>query len=364
MSTPRRLEGPGFGHQGGSNLADYLGATGRANQIELEMEMEPGERLVEIPIDLIDRSRFQARTNFDPEEIAALGEDIRENGLNHPVTVRESYGGRYELVAGERRWLAAKHVGAPTIIARVRLLDDFAAHLVGVSENNRRANLSPWEMSLEAAQLLEHAIEASRPHTQRDLARYLNRNVSLVNQQLAIAAALSPGFLRRTQVTAAGVCRLPHVTLRRICKLDEAQRPRAIREAIRMLALRDDSASEATAAAAVATSRAAAETSDWSQYWETGGLRVRVGRPIRELRPDQAVRYARQIAPALAALAARSSERQDAEPVIEWESPRGKLLFLRAPGQLSDSERAVAREVLLLLLAGLAEADESSAARL
>ena len=361
MSTPRRLEGPGFGHQGGSNLADYLGATGRANQIELEME--PGERLVEIPIDLIDRSPFQARTNFDPEKIAALGEDVRENGLNHPVTVREASGGRYELVAGERRWLAAKHIGAPTVIARVRLLDDFAAHLVGVSENNRRADLSPWEMSLEAARLLEHAIEASRPHTQRDLAGYLNRNVSLVNQQLAIAAALSPEFLRRAQVTEAEVCRLPHVTLRRICKLDEAQRPRAIREAIRMLALREESANRVTASPAEATGHAQAEISDWHRYWDTGGLRLRVGRPISELRPDQAVRYARQIAPALAALAARGSERQDAEPVIEWKSPRGKLLFLRAPALLSELERAVAREVLLLQLAGLAEADKSSAAR-
>src|SRR5690606_25819720 len=99
---------------------------------------------------------------------------------------------------------------------------------------NRRANLSPWEMSLEAARLLQHAKDCDRPHTQRDLARYLNRNVSLVNHQLAIAAAITPDLLERSQVSEASLCLLPHVTLRRITKLPEERRGRALKEAIRL----------------------------------------------------------------------------------------------------------------------------------
>src|SRR5690606_11818085 len=133
----------------GSNLADYLGAVPESHQIELSMG--PGERLIEVAVDRIQPSPYQARVSFDREELTALGEDIRENGLNHPITLRELAEGSYELIAGERRWRAARAVGLTHLLARVRPLGDFEAHLVGVSENNRRANLSPWEMAIEAA---------------------------------------------------------------------------------------------------------------------------------------------------------------------------------------------------------------------
>jgi ParB/RepB/Spo0J family partition protein len=346
MSESRRIpDGSGFGHTGGSNLADYLSAAERSDQIELEMN--PGERLVEIPVDLIDRSPFQARTDFDPDELAALGVDVRTNGLNNPVTVRETSGGRYELIAGERRWLAARQARLPHVIARVRALSDFDAHLVGISENNQRANLSPWEQSLEAHRLLEHARSASRPHTQRDLAHYLNRNVSVVNQQLAIAAATTPDLLERTQVSEANVCRLPHVTLHRISKLPETQRPRALKEAIRMLQDRGATASgEVGGPASAAPPREPAESDDWTRLWETGGFQVRVRQPLRDLDPDQAEIYARQIAPALGGLAARVSEGRNAAAVIQWETPQGRLLFVRAPERMSEAERTSARQTL------------------
>lgn len=346
MSTARRLERPGFGHEGGSNLADYLSATEQADQIE--MEMEPGERLVEIPIDLIDRSPFQARATFDEEEIAALGEDIQEHGLNHPVTVREGSGGRYELVAGERRWLAAKRVGLPHILARVRPLDDFAAHLVGVSENNRRANLSPWEMSREAARLLEHAKEASRPHTQRDLARYLNRNVSLVNQQLAITAAITVDLLSSAEVKEDSVCRLPHVTLHRIAKLPESARPQAIKEAIRMQQSRDapmDSERHGSEAAEEARPTTV-ESDDWSRLWEAGGFHFRLRQPIRTVAPDQAKVYLQRIAPAFGGLARRASEGEKVGTVLQWEDPHGQLIFVRGRHGMTEADRAAAREAM------------------
>ncbi|MEX2375585.1 MAG: ParB/RepB/Spo0J family partition protein [Dehalococcoidia bacterium] len=350
--TRRKPDGPGFGHAGGSNLTDYLGASKRAHQIELDIE--PGERLVEIPVERIDRSPYQSRATFDREEIAALGDDIQENGLNHPVTVREGAEGRYELVAGERRWLAARQAGLSHVTARVRPLDDFAAHLVGVSENNRRANLSAWEMSIEASRLLEHATKASRPHTQRDLARYLNRNVSIVNQQLAVAGAITTALVERTQVSEANVCRLPHVTLHRISKLPEAQRSRALKEAIRMLEGRRSSPDcGAQAIASPPSKNDAAESDDWKRLWETGGFHVRLRRPLRDMDPDQAERCAQQIAPALAGLATRILIGRHIKTVIQWENSQGKLLFVPDPKRMSDAELERARVYLQQLLDGL-----------
>lgn len=118
----------------------------------------------------------------------------------------------------------AQTAGQGNVLARVCQLDDFAAHLIGLSENNCRANFSPWEMSLEAARLLERAGADSRPHTQRDLARYLKRNVSLVNRSLTVAAAITIDILKSAAVKAGSVCQLPHVTLRRIAKLPEPGR--------------------------------------------------------------------------------------------------------------------------------------------
>lgn len=347
MSTARRLERPGFGHEGGSNLADYLSATEHADQIE--MEMEPGERLVEIPVDRIDRSPFQARVTFDEEEIAALGEDIQEHGLNHPVTVREGSGGRYELVAGERRWLAAKRVGLPHILARLRPLDDFAAHLVGVSENNRRANLSPWEMSREAARLLEHAKEASRPHTQRDLARYLNRNVSLVNQQLAIAAAITEDLLVSAEVKEENVCRLPHRVLHRIAKLPEEQRRHALQEALLMQQPRISPGNGAVGLPKEPGSgeNKIPEVDQWSKLWEIGGFQVQVRHPLRSLDPDEARKYLQIIAPAFGGLAVRASACEGGTRVLRWNNPLGRLIFVLAPESLSEVERAKVLSELL-----------------
>ena len=363
MSTARRLDGPGFGHAGGSNLADYLSATERAHQIELEME--PGERLVEIPVDLIDCSPFQARATFDDEEIAALAEDIQEHGLNHPVTVREGTGGRYELVAGERRWLAAKQAGLPHVLARIRSLDDFAAHLISVGENNLRANLSPWEMSLEAARLLQHAKECDRPHTQRDLARYLNRNVSLVNHQLAIAATITPDLLERSSLSEASLCLLPHVTLRRIAKLPEARRGRALKEAIRLQQPRTSAAEpEAEASGAAASTPTDAASPDcWEQLWVKGGFRLQVRTPIRDLDPGRAVEYIQRVIPAIGGFAARAAESEGADPLIRWGSPHGELIFIRPLSQMSSEERTSACEALVTLLRSLAPSTETSVAR-
>lgn len=303
----------------------------------------------------------QARATFDSEEITALAEDIQEHGLNHPVTVREGPGGRYQLVAGERRWLAAKQAGLTNILARVRCLDDFTAHLVGVSENNRRSDLSAWEMSLEAARLLQHAKECDRPHTQRDLARYLNRNVSLVNYQLAIAAAITPHLLAAAQVGEQDVCRLPHVTLRRVANLPEAQRPRALKEAIRMMHGCKGAATAENRQSSALTPKTPAGPPDWQRLWESGGFHVRLRQPLRDLGPRQAEKYAHEIAPVLIGLAARASSDREEGAVIQWESALGRLVYVQAPERMSAAARVCAQEALQELLDAVAARNDPEA---
>lgn len=345
MATKRRKpEGPGFGEVGGSNVTEYLGRAEQAQ--ELERQLEAGERLIDVPVDLIDRSPYQARVQFDPEELDALAEDIRANGLNNPITVRSKLDGRYELVAGERRWLASQRAGLTHVTARERPLDDFDAHLIGASENNQRADFSPWEKSIEAAELLQHAKASGRPHAQRDLARYLNRNVAIVNQQLAIAGAVTLDLLARANVNAGDVCQLPHETLHRIAKLSATQRPRALKEAIRTQQARKSSSNGEPAARAGEPG----PTDRWTRLWERGGFQVHVRKPLRDLEPGRAEKYIQDLLPGIGALAARASEGEDASGVARWDHEQGRLLFLRPPERMSAEEREAAREALTELM--------------
>jgi ParB/RepB/Spo0J family partition protein len=297
----------------------------------------------------IDRSPYQARVEFDAEELTALGEDIKENGLNHPITVRGKIDGRYELVAGERRWLAVQRIGLTNVTARVRHLDDSAAHLIGVSENNQRAYLSPWEMSVEASELLQHAREAAQPHTQRDLARYLNRNAAIVNQQLAIARAITTDLLAAAKVTPADLSQLPHVTLHRIAKVSPPRRPRALREAIRMQRPRTNPTMTNSETGVPPDPIPAAKSTPadrWTELWEQGGFQLQVRKPLRDLDPVRAEKYIQQLLPGIGGLAARVAERDSGEAVIRWEHEHGRLIFVRSPERMTEAERDVARESL------------------
>ena len=100
----------------------------------------------EIPVALIDPSPFQPRLRFDAAQLARLADSIQEGSLSEPVTVRESAGGRYQLVSGERRWRAHQSLGLPTIPATVAALDDRQAALLAIATNTVREDLSDFEL--------------------------------------------------------------------------------------------------------------------------------------------------------------------------------------------------------------------------
>jgi ParB family chromosome partitioning protein len=97
----------------------------------------------------------QPRQHFDEESLAALASSVREVGVLQPVLVRETGDGEYELIAGERRWRAAKRAGLPTIPVLVRHADDLASLEQAVVENLHRQDLNPLEEAGAYQQLIE-----------------------------------------------------------------------------------------------------------------------------------------------------------------------------------------------------------------
>jgi ParB family chromosome partitioning protein len=113
------------------------------------------EDLRELPVDLISPNPQQPRRSFDEDALQALAGSLGEQGVLQPVLVRPKPGGTYELVAGERRWRAARIAGLSTVPALVREREDAAALEVALIENMAREDLSPIEEARACAALVE-----------------------------------------------------------------------------------------------------------------------------------------------------------------------------------------------------------------
>src|SRR6185437_9229792 len=120
----------------------------------------PGEELAKLPLDVLQRGRYQPRVDMRPESLQELADSIKSQGVVQPIVVRpisspaagESQ--RYEIIAGERRWRAAQMAGLAQIPAVIRDIPDEAAIAVALIENIQRENLNP----LEEARALERLI--------------------------------------------------------------------------------------------------------------------------------------------------------------------------------------------------------------
>ncbi len=110
--------------------------------------------LQELPVVSIRPNSHQPREHFDEEALAALAESIREVGVLQPILVREA-GDGFELIAGERRWRAARRVGLQTIPAIIRHADDASSLQQAIVENVQRESLNPLEEAAAYQQLIE-----------------------------------------------------------------------------------------------------------------------------------------------------------------------------------------------------------------
>jgi ParB family transcriptional regulator, chromosome partitioning protein len=116
---------------------------------------DESEELRQLPIDLISANPHQPRQTFDEESLVALADSIRLRGILQPVLVRPVVGGKYELIAGERRWRAARIAELDAIPSVIRRHDDAASLEVALIENMAREDLNPVEQARACVALVE-----------------------------------------------------------------------------------------------------------------------------------------------------------------------------------------------------------------
>lgn len=104
----------------------------------------------------IEPNREQPRKNFSDDAIASLAESIREHGMLQPILVRPLSAGGYQIVAGERRWRAARMLGLDEVPVSIRELSDTQAMQIAVIENLQRENLNPVEEAAGYSELIEN----------------------------------------------------------------------------------------------------------------------------------------------------------------------------------------------------------------
>ena len=154
--------------------------------------------LRQLPVDLIDRSPYQPRSNFNEEALQELADSIRAQGVVQPIVVRPRPGktGRFELIAGERRWRAAQLAGLHEVPAIVREdVDDQAAMAMALIENIQRQALNPMEEAVALNRLIEEfglTHEQTADAVGRSRAAVSNM-LRLLNLEEGVKALLSDG---------------------------------------------------------------------------------------------------------------------------------------------------------------------------
>jgi ParB family transcriptional regulator, chromosome partitioning protein len=131
------------------------GRRGLGRGLEVLLGGVPSTQLVQLPLDEVHPNPRQPRRRFDQETIAALADSLKAQGLVQPIVVRSRASGGYELIAGERRWRAAREAGLATIPALVRETGDRDALLLGLVENVAREQLTPVEEARAYALLVD-----------------------------------------------------------------------------------------------------------------------------------------------------------------------------------------------------------------
>lgn len=168
----------------GRGLAALLGEQGRPER--------PGDDLSVLPVDLLAPGPFQPRRTMDDEALGELAASIRAQGVLQPILVRPdpAQTGRFQIIAGERRWRAAQAAGLHQIPAHIRRLDDTSAMAAALIENMQRQDLNPIEEA-EGLQRLTTEFEL----TQEKLADTVGKSRSHVANTLRLLAL--PEAVRR-----------------------------------------------------------------------------------------------------------------------------------------------------------------------
>lgn len=161
-----------------------LKGLGRGLDALLSGENErPVDALQSLNVELLQPGRYQPRTHMDEASLDELAESIRQQGVMQPVLVRPLADGRYEIIAGERRWRAARRAGLQDLPAVVREVPDESALAMALIENIQRENLNP----LEEAAGIQRLIDEFRM-THEVAAQAVGRSRSAVSNLLRLLA--------------------------------------------------------------------------------------------------------------------------------------------------------------------------------
>ncbi len=125
-------------------MAKKLGGLGKGLDALFQDNSTPAQGATELPMDEIFPDRNQPRKDFDDESLQELANSMREHGVLQPILVRPIDNG-YQIVAGERRWRAARLAGLTSVPVNIRELSDFDAMSVALVENLQREDLNPIE---------------------------------------------------------------------------------------------------------------------------------------------------------------------------------------------------------------------------
>ena len=149
---------------------------------------ESADALQALPIDRMQPGKYQPRTQMDDAALEELAASIREHGVMQPILVRPIDGGRFEIVAGERRWRAAKRAGLAAVPALVKAVPDQSALALALIENIQREDLNPLEQANGI-----HRLIAEFGLTHDAAAKAVGRSRSAVTQSPAPARAREAG---------------------------------------------------------------------------------------------------------------------------------------------------------------------------
>jgi ParB family chromosome partitioning protein len=146
-----------------------------------------GEALATLPLDALQPGRYQPRASIPPESLAELAESIKAQGVMQPILARPLGPGRYEIVAGERRWRAARMAGLSAVPALVREVPDRDVLAMALIENMQREDLNPLEEAAGVRRLTE---EFGLTHAQ--IAEALGRSRAAISNALRLLDLAPP----------------------------------------------------------------------------------------------------------------------------------------------------------------------------
>jgi len=153
-------------------------------------------QIVKIPVENIIPNRYQPRKKFNEETLKELAISIKENGIIQPVIVSNLGNGKYELIAGERRWKAAQLAGIPEIPAIIRDCSENERLEIALVENIQREDLNPIEEALAYKEILERL-----SITQDELAQKIGKNRSSITNTLRLLKL--PEYIKEMLISGA-----------------------------------------------------------------------------------------------------------------------------------------------------------------